>query len=331
MYKLFAVGLVAFLPAFGQVKITPGSNEIAVEIDGKPYTTFFYGAAQPKPYLHPLRTASGTVVTRGFPMDKVEGELTDHPHHRGLWFAHQSVNGYDYWNNEFEYEKDPKYKGKIGHIFVTKVNSTKSGAKSGEISFSADWKQLDGKVVLNEDRKMTFYAGTGDNRIIDFDFVFTAKGPVTFGDEKDGVFGVRLAAGLEEPDAKSPAQPKRTGIMTNAQGCHLEKECWGARSEWMDYSGVVDGKKVGFAIFDNPTNPRFPTYWHARAYGLFASNIFGLHEFTKGKQTDGALTLKDGEKLHFQFRVLIHPGDTSEAKIAELYKAYTGDSKSARK
>jgi hypothetical protein len=322
MYKLFAVGLVALLPAVGQVKITPGTNEIAVQIDGKPYTTFYYGPQQPKPYLHPLRAASGTVVTRGFPMEKIPGELTDHPHQRALWFAHQSVNGYDYWNNEFAYEKDPKYKGKIGHIFVTKIKSAKGGAKSGEISFSADWKQLDGVVVMNEDRKMTFHSDTGENRIVDFDILLTAKETVTFGDEKDGVFGIRLAAGLEEPDAKSPAEPKRTGVMTNAQGCRLEAECWGKRSEWMDFSGTVEGKPVGVAIFDNPANPRFPAYWHVRGYGLFANNIFGLHDFLKNKQKDGELTLKPGEQLHFQYRVVVHPGDASQAKVGELYKAY---------
>lgn len=322
MYKLFALGLAALLPAAAEVKITPGTNQIAVEIDGKPYTTFFYGPEQPKPYLHPLRAASGTAVTRGFPMETVKGELTDHPHQRSLWFAHQSVNGYDYWNNEFAYEKDPKYKGKIGHIFVTKIFQAKGGPKTGEIEFLADWKQLDGVVVLNEDRKMTFFSDTGKNRFVDFDILLTAKETVTFGDEKDGVFGVRLAAGLEEPDAKSPAEPKRTGVMTNAQGCRLEAECWGKRSEWMDFSGTVEGQKVGLAIFDNPANPRFPAYWHARGYGLFANNIFGVHDFTKGKETNGALTLKPGEQLHFRYRVMIHPGDATEAKVGEAFQKY---------
>src|SRR4051812_2816905 len=130
MHKLFALGLLALLPAAAQVKITQGTNQIAVEIDGKPYTTFFYGPEQPKPYLHPLRAPSGIVVTRGFPMETKPGELTDHPHQRSMWFAHQAVNGYDYWNNEFSYEKDPKYKGLIGHIYVTKVTKAQGGAKT---------------------------------------------------------------------------------------------------------------------------------------------------------------------------------------------------------
>ena len=51
-----------------------------------------------------FRATSGISVTRAYPMDKVAGESTDHPHHRSLWFAHSSVNGFDYWNNEFSYE-----------------------------------------------------------------------------------------------------------------------------------------------------------------------------------------------------------------------------------
>src|ERR1700730_10492245 len=175
MHKLLALGVLAALPLSAQVKITQGTNQIAVEIDGKPYTTFFYGPDVAKPYLYPLRAPSGIAVTRSFPMAKVEGESTDHPHQRAMWFAHDSVNGFDYWNNEFAYDKDPKQaKVKRGHIFVTKVDKVQGGANTGEIDETSEWKQSDGTVVLNEDRKMVFHAG-GPNRVIDFDFTLTAK------------------------------------------------------------------------------------------------------------------------------------------------------------
>jgi hypothetical protein len=322
MYKSLALVALAILPLSAQVKIAQENNRIAVSIDGKPYTTFFYGPDVAKPYLYPLRAASGIAVTRAYPMDKVAGESTDHPHQRALWFAHSSVNGLDYWNNEFSYEEsNPRMKGKMGHIFVTKIDKVQSGAKEGEIDETSEWKQPDGVVVLNEDRRMIFHAG-GPDRVIDFDFVLTAKTDVTFGDAKDGVFGIRVAAGLEEPAKNSPAEPKRTGLMTNAQGGKTEAECWGKRSEWMDYSGTVEGQQVGIAIFDTPGNSGFPTYWHARGYGLFANNIFARHEFTNRKEPDGSVTLKPGEKLHFRYRVVIHPGDAASAHIADLYKEY---------
>jgi hypothetical protein len=321
MHKLFALSALACLPLAAQVKITQGKNQIAVEIDGKPYTTFFYGPDVAKPYLYPLRAASGIAVTRSFPMDKVAGESTDHQHQRSMWFAHSSVNGYDFWNNEFSYESNPKVKGTMGHMVVTSIDKLQSGGKTGEIDETSDWKQPDGSVVLTEERKMIFHAG-GADRVIDFDFLLTAKLEAKFGDAKDGVFGIRVASGLEEPNPKSPAEPKRTGVMTNAQGLKTEAECWGKRSEWMDYSGVVEGQPVGIAIFDNPANPRYPTYWHARGYGLFANNIFAVHEFTKGKEPDGAMVLQPGDRLHFRYRVVIHPGDAASARIAELFKAY---------
>ncbi len=313
--------MLATLPLAAQVKIAQGNNQITVNIDGKPYTTFFYGPDVPKPYLYPLRAVSGVSVTRSFPMDKVEGEAVDHQHHRAVWFAHSRVNGYDYWNNEFSYTQP-----NLGHIFVTKVTKAESGAKSGEIDASAEWKQPDGTVVLIEDRKMIFHAG-GPNRVIDFDFTLTAKVEAKFEDEKDGVFAIRVASELEEANAPGtkgqPTVPARTGIMTCADGKQKEASCWGTRADWMDYSGTVAGEKLGIAILDHPENPRHPTYWHARGYGLFAANIFGSSAFTNKKEPAGDMTLKPGEKLHFRYRVVIHPGTLADAKIAELYKQYS--------
>jgi hypothetical protein len=320
MRKLPILALLATLPLAAQVRITQGENQITVDIDGKPYTTFFYGPDVPKPYLYPLRSASGVKVTRSFPMEKVAGESEDHPHQRSVWFAHSKVNGFDYWNNEFSYKGD-----KMGHIFVTKIDKVQNGPKSGEIDATAEWKQMDGKVVLIENRRMIFYAGS-PNRVVDFDITLTAKEAATFEDEKDGVFGIRVASELEEANAVGtkvqPKEPTRTGIMTCADGKQKEADCWGKRADWMDYSGTVSGEKLGIAIFDNPGNPGHPTYWHARGYGLFAANIFGRNAFTNKKEPEGTMTLQPGEKLRFRYRVVVHPGGVQDAKIADLYKDY---------
>lgn len=320
MCKLPLFALLAALPLAAQVKITQGKNQISIDIDGKPYSTYFFGPDVAKPYLYPLRAPSGVAVTRSFPMDKVEGESTDHPHQRSMWFAHSKVNGYDYWNNEFSYKGD-----KLGHMFVTKVTKAEGGPKTGEIDFTAEWTQPDGNVILTEDRKTIFHAG-GPNRVIDFDFTLTAKEQATFEDEKDGVFGIRLASELEEANAPGtktqPTIPLRTGIMTCANGKQKEAACWGTRADWMDFSGTVAGEQVGIAILDHPENPGHPTYWHARGYGLFAANIFGRNAFTNKKEPAGDVTLKPGEKLHFRYRVVIHPGPLAGAHMDDLYKDY---------
>ncbi len=80
------------------VKFQKQTDSVNVLIGGKPFTTYYFGANSPKPYMSPVRSAQGTVVTRGFPMrTDIPGERQDHPHHRALFFAHGDINGIDFW------------------------------------------------------------------------------------------------------------------------------------------------------------------------------------------------------------------------------------------
>jgi hypothetical protein len=295
------------LPA--QVKITPGREKVSIEIDGKPFTDFYIaGAGVTKPYLHPLRAASGTYVTRMWPMEEVEGEPKDHKHQRGLWFAHAKVNGLDFWNNEASYTTPNR-----GKIMLKKLGKVSSGKKQGSVAAQFEWTDTQGAVVLTEARTMIFYSDP-KLRIIDFDIVLTAKSMVTFFDEKDGLFAYRIRPDLQEQ--------KGSGRITNAEGLETEKPLWGKPSNWTDYSGEVKGEKLGIAVFDHPENPRHPVRWHARAYGLLASNPFGLAVFTGDKTKKGDITLQPDQTLRFRYRVIVHPGDTKSAGIAALYDQY---------
>ncbi len=317
---LFCSVLAAALAA-AQVKITPAPDRIEVEIDGKPFTTFFIGPETPKPYLHPLRSASGKVVTRYYPMEQREGERRDHPHHRGLWFTHGDVNGWDFWANEPTQKGVGKGKGKV---VLKQVIDTKSGQQQGSIEASFDWLDGTGKPLLNERRTMVFHSHP-ELRIVDFDIRLTALETVRFGDTKEGTFALRLAPSLEEPARGAPESVPRTGRMRNAEGLEGERQVWGKRSPWVDYFGEVDGEKLGVAIFDHPENPKHPTFWHARSYGLFAANIFGEHDFMADKSRDGSITLEPGRSLRFRYRVVIHPGDWQTARIADLYRQYAAE------
>jgi hypothetical protein len=305
------------LPLAGQVKITQSSDRISVDIDGKPFTALFVGAGANKPYLHPLRSASGKIVTRSFPMEMVEGERRDHPHHRGLWFAHGDVNGIDYWTNE-----NSQKRAITGRIALRKVSDLKNGKKSGGFTAEFDWLDPAGNPLLTETKRIVFQAEP-NLRTIDFDITLEPAGSkVKFGDTKEGTFAMRLAAGLEEDPKGAPGSPKRTGRMVNAEGATGEREVWGKRSRWVDYFGEVDGEKLGVAILDHPANPRHPTYWHVRGYGLFAANPFGAREFERDQTKDGSLTIEAGQKLRFRYRVIIHPGDARSADIAARWAAY---------
>jgi len=306
---------VCVRPAAAQVQIVPGPEKIAVIIGGQPFTEFFVaGPSVTKPYLHPLRAPSGTYVTRMWPMEKVAEEAgiakPDHPHQRGLWFAHEKVNGLDFWNNEASYTTPNR-----GKIVLAKLDEAAGGKDHGVIAATFDWTDLAGHKVLTESRRMIFYTGS-KLRIIDFDITLTAAGaPVTFGDAKDGAFGIRMRPVLQEAGG--------TGRITNADGLVGEKQLWGKPSDWCDYSGEVNGEKLGIAILDNPENPRHPERWHARGYGLFAVNPFGLAAFTGDKTQDGALTLAPARSVRFRYRVIVHEGDVREAGIAAQWENYS--------
>jgi hypothetical protein len=299
-----------------QITIERNDGRIQVTIDGKPYTTLYCGPETSKPYLHPLRSASGKIVTRRYPMEAVQGETQDHPHHRGLWFSHGNVNGYDFWSNE-----PSQHGGKNARIVLKSIGRLSGGKQSGMIDAIFEWVDPHGKTLLTEARTMTFYAEPA-RRVIDFDITLTPVAKVTFGDTKEGTFAIRLAASLEEPTRESLAVPKRTGLMVDSEGRRGEPQVWGHRASWVDYCGEVEGEKLGIAILDHPSNPRHPTYWHSRSYGLFAANIFGVHDFLNDKSANGSMTVDPGRPLRFRYRVIIHPGDTQSANIAEEFQKY---------
>lgn len=298
---------------FAQVKITKQAAQVDVEIDGKPFTSLFVSGPEiTKPYLHPLRAANGKIVSRVWPMEEKAGEAMDHPHHRGLWFTHGDVNGFDFWANDVAQRKG-KLGDKLGTVDLVSVDRVKSGKKKGSISASFVWKDPSGKVLLKEAKTITFHSNK-KTRVIDYDSTLTAVEKAHFGDTKEGMFALRLTA---------PLDGKHTGKMISAEGKVGEKLVWGKRSPWVDYVGQLEGETMGVAILDHPSNPKHPTYWHSRDYGLFAANIFGEHDFYNDKTKDGGMTIEPGKSLAFRYRVVIHSGDTEAAGIAGMFAKWS--------
>ncbi len=323
--RTFSSCLVAFglsllaasrLPAQVEFENVAGDH-VAVTINGQPFSNFFYGPAYAKPFLAPLRTASGLVVTRRWPMDNIENDSHDHPHHRGLWTGYGDINGVNFWEMEPDSKPsgdNPKVKGKIT---LKTAGDIKPGKKSGSIDMTFNWEVPGQGVLLEEERLLTF-SMEKEVRMVDVDSTFTAKQAVKFGDTKEGFFAIRVADSMAG---------KNGGLMTSSEGAQTEKNVWGKRSDWVDYDGTVDGQKVGIVMFDNPENLNHPPRWHSRDYGLFAVNPFGVKDFDPAAAKAGGYSMRAGEQLRFRYRVVIHPGDFSKKKIAELYSAYTRKSK----
>ena len=316
---LTVLSLGTALPTAAQVTLTQTPEQIAVEIDGKPFTVVHIaGKDFNRPYLHPIRTAAGKIVNRSFPAGQLPGETTDHPHHAGLFYGHGDVNGFNYWAIQ---NVPTKADATMGRIVLARVVAVTSGQQSGSVDVVFNWLKPDGAPLLTETRNMTFHAHP-ELRIIDFDFDFAAVDKVVFRDTKEGTFAMRMATALEE---RSPTP----GTLRNAQGGVGEANVWGKRSAWVDYSGELDGGKAGVVMMDHPGNPRHPTYWHSRGYGLHSINPFGVSDFLNDKTQNGSLALAPGEHVRFRYRVVVHQGLTP-ARLQQLYDEYarTGSNRS---
>lgn len=317
--SLLAVLLAAHLAA-ASVQVKRTQNQIAVTIDGRPFTTYYFDSETAKPYLMPLRTASGAVVTRGFPVvnDVSSGDpkgSSFEPHQRPLYFGHGDIDGLDFWQEPVfdKYYTDHGHQA-YGHMLLKKVEQVATGADSATIRASFTLNTPENRVI-GEETQTFIFRGAGQTRIIDCEFVLHANnGPLDLGDTKEGTFAIRLAPELSAPHAH----------MLNSEGAVGEKAIWGKPADWVAYTGDINGKGVGVAIFDSPKSFRHPTTWHARAYGLFAANPFGLREFTGDADKDGSWAIPESKSLTFRYRVLIYDGQLGAAQIAEAYRAYTG-------
>ena len=315
-------------------------KQIDVTVDGQAFTSYIFWDNQKKPILYPLRTAKGVTVTRGYPLERVAGERTDHPHHISSWFNYGNINGVDFWNTPPEgMTRNSGREEKFGVIKHRAAKAMKSGKGKAELDVTMDWIMPDGSKIMQQDETI-FFRAAKDLRIIDRVITLTAQEKqVVFRDSKEGAIAIRVTRALEEP-AKEPliftdeaGNPTKVpaldntgvaGVYLSSEGKVGEKEAWGHRAKWMTLSGNVKGEDVVIGIFDHPKNPTYPTYWHSRGYGLFAANPFGAKEFTKGALALN-YTLEPGKTATFRFRILIHSGKLTREQTESLYQQFLKD------
>jgi hypothetical protein len=290
-----------------EVKIEKADAGFKVTIGGKPFADYVTRNGH-QPIIWPIIGPGGQAMTRQFPMkDKLPGEETDHPHHRSLWFNHGIVNKLDFW-------LEPAGDNKQNIIVQKEVVSAESGDPA-KLVVRDDWMSDDTKVC--EDERTILFGSGPQGRWIDFTCVVKATdGDVTFGDTKEGAFGLRVPGTMS-------LKAKKGGKIRNNRG-QEDDVCWGQSADWVDYSGPVDGKQCGIAIFDIPDSFRHPTRWHVRDYGLFAANPFGLKDFPKDAQDPnerGPAVIKKGDTMKVHYRVLFYDGEKSPAELAAIYSA----------
>jgi hypothetical protein len=276
----------------------------------------------PLPYFWPLNAPDGTPTTRAWPMDKdLPEKRKDHPHHHSAWFTHgdvipegmkfktkKGIEGVDFWTET---------KGTGGKLVCTKVEQPKNSPDGSSVTTHNEWRLPEGDKVMDETRKITFYNfGKAYLLALDIDLEASVR-PLTFADTKEGSMAIRIHSDIA-------VEQSLGGMMQNAEGKINEKQIWGFKSAWCDYSGKIGNSVVGVAILDDPANP-YPAYWHSRDYGLMAANPFGRDKHAKfpaAKGNNTPVRLAKGEHLHLRYGLLVHQGDAVEGRVAECFQRF---------
>lgn len=304
-------------------------NRIDVLIGNRLFTSYRWPDNVYKPVLYPIISSGGTTITRGFPLETREGERNDHRHQVGNWLNYGNVNGYDFWGNGHTGEKLPNG-GEIRHIGV---EETSAGKGEASMTTTSAWLDPSGKELLSEETRFHFIS-RGEIRMIDRTTTLTASGgePVTFKDTKEGMFGLRVARQLEMPSKEEltltdasgqPTTVKKmsnegvTGNYRSSEGITGE-QVWSTRAKWMNLHGSIGDENISIVICDHPKNVSYPTWWHARGYGLFSANPLGAKDFTQGKE-ELNFAVPAGESVTFRYRIIVASGkDLTDDDINKL-------------
>jgi hypothetical protein len=315
------------------LKENAAEKKVDILVDGKLFTSYIYPDNIKKPVLWPVMSPAGNMLTRSYPMINKAGDRTDHPHHVGIWLNYGDVNGLDFWNNSEAIA--PERSGRYGTIYHKSVEKAESGLGKATLLTTSVWKSPDNTIMLEEQTGFDIIA-IENMRIIDRTTTLKAViDEVKFTDNKEGMFAIRVARELELPSEKPTKLMDSHGVITkvdkmdntlvkgnyrSAEGIEGGK-VWGTRCPWMKLYSEIKGEQVAIVIIDHPSNVGYPTYWHARDYGLFAANTLGQKIFSKG-ENELNFSLKKGESTTFKYRLVVADENLSDDQINKLAEEY---------
>lgn len=290
-----------------QVEFKESPGQVAISIGGKPFTVYVYQDKEiSRPYFAHVRAPGGVQVTRNHP--PVEGQdLADHgTFHPGIWMAFGDINGSDFWRLAAPVKNDgfiAKPAGGEGHGSFA-VRNVYLDQKDHEKPVCTEACKFDVRVVP-------------EGYLLIWDSTFSSDKEFAFGDQEEMGVGFRMATPLRAEASEDGGIVAGSGEIRDSKGRVNEEKVWGESSDWCDYSGVMDGRRLGITLFCHPKNFR-PSWFHARDYGLLEANPFGRAAFGKGEPS--SVPVKPGETMRLRYGVLVH--ESPEGKPADLAGAF---------
>jgi hypothetical protein len=276
-----------------EIAFSEKSGQLAISAGGKPVATYIHNDPKiARPFLAHVQAPNGQQVTRNHP--PAGKDARDHDTmHPGIWLGFGDLGKADFWRNQ----------GRVEH---EKYAQEPKGGR-GEGLFAVVNRYVTGDKVLCRQTCRYNIAIVPQGTLLLIDSTFEGDSDFDFGAQEEMGLGIRVA---------TPLTVQAGGKMLDAAGRQNEKQIWGKQAEWCDYSGTLDGQRMGMTIMPDPAN--FQRCWfHSRDYGVLVANPFGQRAGGPARTT-----VKKGETLRLRFGVLLHASPAD--KPVDLAAAYQG-------
>lgn len=281
------------------------NESLSIAYAGVELLQYVYGAdiaatECPTPYLHPVRSLSGGVVTNFRPHD--------HRWHKGLTMTCAELNGHNFWGGP-TYVRDKGYElldnvGRMAHAGFNRVDD--DGFEE-----TLRWHTPCGACWVEEVRGLQVTEidpGNGSWTLaLSFDLknisgdVLEWGTPTTVGRPNAGYGGVFWRGPRDFTKGRILASDGREG-----------EEMMGQVSPWLAYVGSHDGRDGGATLLfiDHPDNPRYPCKWFCRS-GPFAA-VSASFMFDKIYPQEPDTT------IHLSYRIVVLDGAREAEELKRL-------------
>lgn len=273
--------------------VPQAGKQVSFQRDGTELARYHYGPEHNRPFVFPLIGPAGRSVTRIGHPNGPQG----HSHHLSVWIAHQNVNGISFWED----------RGNAGRIVHQVIEPFFDSDDEAAVQTVNAWVDKGGKTVMT-DRRRTAVRWLPNNEwllIVDIQLI-PRNEPITLGKTNFGLMSVRMAKTIGVHDGG--------GMIRNSEGAVNEKEAFGKRARWVDYSGpITSGAMNGATLFDHPANASHPVPYHVRDDGWMCASL----TFEEPR------TIQPGAPLQLRYAVYVHDGQPPPAELQRRWEEFT--------
>ena len=234
------------------------------------------------------------------------------PHHRGVFFGLDKVNGGNYWQSGLS-------SGQIisqGPSFAKENGQHKLTPISAEIVDRCLWQQGTNDPIIEDHRRFVVKVLDERRYILDADIVLKALTDITVEQTNHGLFGVRCAPDLA---------PSGGGTLESSEGAKGQKDTEGKPARWLAFYGrrakLKEEIVEGIAVFC-PSKAPHPAFrdcpWFTRDYGNISPTPMNWLQ----KRGDHPFVLPKGEELKLRYRVVAFGGTPREADLNGLWEEF---------